>query len=426
MKAKVKAVYVIIGILLVALWFFKGGKDFVLGLDLNGGSSLTYNIDTDKLPADANVDEAVSSLRDVIERRVNLFGVTEPTVITQYSRLAKEWRLEVELPGVTDVKKAAALIGETPVLEFKTLKKGVNENSTSTTFADFEGTELTGSYLDKSNLVFDNVTQRPLVELVFNTQGSELFAKITKENIGKPVAIYLDGAPISSPTVREEILNGKAVISGDFSVEEAKTLVGRLNSGALPVPISLEGTSVVPPNLGADAVKHGQSAAIYAFILVILFMIIWYRLQGVVAVLALISYSIIMLALFKLIPVTLTSAGIAGFIISVGLAVDANVLTFERTKEEIRNGKSLKDAVEIGFKRAWTSIRDSHTAAIIVSIILFWMGTSIVKGFAFTFFLGAVVSLLSAQVITKVFLMAIVPKNTGRIVKFLFGSGFSR
>ncbi len=424
MKAKVKAIWVIMGILLIALWLVKSGKNFVLGLDLNGGSSLTYSIDTSKLPKDANVDESVNSLRDVIERRVNLFGVTEPTVITEYSRLAKEWRLVVELPGVTDVKKAAALIGETPVLEFKTLKNGTL--GTSTTIGDFESTQLTGSYLEKSNLVFDKTTNRPMVELVFNTQGGELFGKITKDNIGKTVAIFLDGSPISTPTVQQAILDGKAVISGNFSVEEARTLVGRLNSGALPVPISLEGTNVVPANLGADAVKHGKSAALYAFVLVVMFMMVWYRLQGIVAVLALISYSIMMLALFKLIPVTLTSAGIAGFIISVGLAVDANVLTFERTKEEIRNGKSLKDAVEIGFKRAWTSIRDSHIAAIIVSVILFWMGTSIVKGFAFTFFLGAVMSLISAQIITKVFLMAVVPKSSGRIIKFLFGSGFSR
>lgn len=430
MKAKVKAVWVIMGILAISLWLVKGQKDFILGLDLAGGSALTYKIETEKLNGDIKDSEAVAALRDVVERRVNLFGVREPTVTTSYSRLAKEWRLVVELPGVTDLEQAEKLIGDTPVLDFRTLRPGAGQDgigsSTQLMSTDFVGTPLTGAYLKKSNLVFDQTTRRPMVELVFNDDGAKLFGTITKENIGKQVAIFLDGAPISSPVVQQEITNGKAVISGDFSVEEARLLVGRLNSGALPVPISLQGTNVVPPSLGEIAVKDGTKSSIIGFLLVALFMMLWYRLQGFVAVIALISYSGAMLALFKVIPVTLTSAGLAGFIISVGLAVDANVLTFERTKEEIKNGKSLKDAVEIGFERAWTSIRDSHIAAIIVSVILFWFGTSIVKGFAFTFFLGAVMSLISAQVITRIFLMAIVPKTSGRVTRFLFGSGFTK
>lgn len=429
MKAKVKAVWVIMGILAISLWLVKGQKDFVLGLDLAGGSALTYKIETEKLNGDIKDSEAVTALRDVVERRVNLFGVREPTVTTSYSRLAKEWRLVVELPGVTDVKQAEKLIGDTPVLDFRTLRLGAGQDgvgsSTQIMSTDFIGTSLTGSYLKKSNLIFDQTTRRPMVELVFNEDGAKLFGAITKENVGKQVAIFLDGAPISAPTVQQEITTGKAVISGNFTVEEARLLVGRLNSGALPVPISLLGTNVVPPSLGEIAVKDGTKSGMIGFLLVALFMVIWYRLQGFVAVIALISYSSAMLALFKVIPVTLTSAGIAGFIISVGLAVDANVLTFERTKEEIKNGKSLKDSVEIGFERAWTSIRDSHIAAIIVSVILFWFGTSIVKGFAFTFFLGAVMSLISAQIITRIFLMAIVPKAPGRVAKFLFGSGFN-
>lgn len=430
MKAKVKAVWVIIGILAISLWLTRGHRDFVLGLDLAGGSSLTYTIDTSKIGEGVSETDAVAALRDVVERRVNLFGVREPTVTTEYSRLAKEWRLVVDLPGVTDLKQAEKLIGDTPVLEFRTLRPGAGTDAsgstTQTTSADFVSTPLTGAYLKKSNLVFDQTTRRPMVELVFNDDGAKLFADITKANIGKQVAIFLDGAPISAPVVQQEITAGKAVITGNFSVEESKTLVGRLNSGALPVPISLSGTSVVPPSLGDVAVKSGVKSSIIGFVLVALFMILWYRLQGLVAVIALISYSVALLALFKVIPVTLTSAGIAGFIISIGLAVDANVLTFERTKEEVKNGKHLKDAVTIGFQRAWTSIRDSHIAAIIVSIILFWFGTSIVKGFAFTFFLGAVMSLVSAQIITRIFILAIVPKNPGRLAKFLFGSGFTQ
>lgn len=426
MKHKIKAVWVIIATVAIGFYLVKGGKDFVLGLDLAGGSALTYKIETSSLPKDADVNASVDSLRDVVERRVNLFGVREPTVTTQYSRLASEWRLIVELPGVTDIAAAEKMIGETPVLDFRTPKAGTQTGTSTLDFIKgYDMTPLTGRYLDRAGLVFDQTTNRPKVELTFNEEGSKLFAQITKANIGKQVAIFLDGLPISAPTVNEEITGGKAVITGSFTVEEARTLVGRLNAGALPLPVTLSGTSVVGPTLGTQAVHDGVKAAVIGFILVVLFMIVWYRLPGIMASLGLVAYSAIMLALFKFIPVTLTSAGIAGFIISVGLAVDANVLTFERMKEEIRNGKGLFDAVELGFARAWTSIRDSHIAAIIVSVILFWMGTSVVKGFAFTFFLGAVISLISAQLITRVFMRAIVTKSGSRFVKFLFSSGFS-
>ena len=425
MKHKIKAVWVIIATIAIGYFLIKGGKDFVLGLDLAGGSSLTYKIETSTLPKDADVNASVTSLRDVVERRVNLFGVKEPTVTTQYSQLSKEWRLIVELPGETDVVKAEKMIGETPVLDFRTPKPGSQTSSSTLDFVNgYDRTALTGRYLDKAGLVFDQTTNRPKVELTFNGEGSKLFAEITKANVGKQVAIFLDGLPISAPVVNEEITGGKAVISGNFTVDDAKTLVGRLNAGALPLPVTLSGTTVVGPTLGGEAVKHGIKAALIGFLFVIIFMILWYRLPGIMASLGLVAYSVIMLALFKYIPVTLTSAGIAGFIISVGLAVDANVLTFERMKEEIRNGKGLADAVDLGFARAWTSIRDSHTAAIIVSIILFWMGTSVVKGFAFTFFLGAVISLISAQLITRVFMRAIANKSSSRLMKFLFSSGF--
>lgn len=422
----------IIGIIAISGWLWYSvskGESFVLGLDLAGGSSLTYKADTERLPEEVNVDESIESLRDVIERRVNLFGVREPTVTTQFSRLAQEWRLVVELPGVADVNQAAKLIGETPVLDFRTEKKGAKALDASSTMFDFmnnfEVSPLTGSYLKRANLGFDQTTNKPLVELTFNDEGAKLFEDITRTNIGKQVSIFLDGMPISSPLVNEAITGGKAVISGSFTTEEARQLVGRLNSGALPVPISLIGKSVVEPTLGEKAVTAGKTASLYGFALVVLFMILWYRVPGLVASVALVSYVSIMLSLFKLIPVTLTAAGLAGFIISIGLAVDANVLTFERMKEELRSGKSLKDAMEAGFVRAWTSIRDSHIAAIIVSIILFWLGTSVVKGFAFTFFLGAVVSLFSAQIVTRSLLRAVAPKTLGKVGRFLFGSGIS-
>lgn len=425
MKHKIKAGWVIVATVALVFFLAKGDKDFVFGLDLAGGSALTYKIDTSSLPKDADVNASVASLRDVVERRVNLFGVREPTVTTQYSRLAGEWRLVVELPGVTDVIAAQKMIGETPVLDFRTPKPGVTSSTSVDFINNYDYTPLTGRYLDRASLVFDQTTNRPKVELIFNDEGGKLFAQITKENIGKQVAIFLDGAPISVPVVNEEITGGKAVISGSFTIDEARTLVGRLNAGALPLPVILSGTNVVGPTLGSSAVNAGVHAGIIGFILVVIFMIVWYRLPGFMASLGLVAYSAIMLTLFKFIPVTLTSAGIAGFIISVGLAVDANVLTFERMKEEIRSGKGLFDAVELGFARAWTSIRDSHIAAIIVSIILFWMGTSVVKGFAFTFFLGAVISLISAQIITRVFMRAIANKSGSRLMKFLFSSGFS-
>jgi protein-export membrane protein SecD len=445
MKQKIKAGWMIIIIGALGLFLVKGANPsvntdgrpsaegrlggFVLGLDLAGGSALTYTIDTSNIPKEVSVSDSVSSLRDVVERRVNLFGVREPTVTTQYSSLANEWRLVVELPGVTDVAAASKMIGETPVLDFRTVKNNAKPLSATSTVAavieNFEKSQLTGQYLERAALAFDQTTNKPHVELIFNEEGARLFAQITKANIGKQIAIFLDGVPISSPVVNEEITGGRAVISGTFTIEEAKTLVNRLNAGALPLPVKLSSTSIVPPILGQEAVHAGVKASIIGFILVALFMILWYRLPGFMASLGLVAYSTIMLALFKYIPVTLTSAGIAGFIISVGLAVDANVLTFERMKEEIRSGKGLPEAVQAGFARAWTSIRDSHIAAIIVSIILFWMGTSIVKGFAFTFFLGAVISLISAQLITKVFMQAIANRSKSRLMQFLFSSGAS-
>ena len=437
MKAKIKAFWMIIVVVLIGGWLWKGDtfmggefkKDFVFGLDLAGGAALVYTIDTKSLPAEVNVNESVEALRDVVERRVNLFGVREPSVTTQYSRLQQEWRLVIELPGVTNVEEAAKLIGETPVLEFRTTKADAKPIGASSTMFDlinnFERTELSGSYLKKAALMFDQTTSRPMVELTFDETGAALFAAITKANIGKQVAIFLDGVPISSPVVNEEITAGKAVISGSFTVEEARILVGRLNSGALPVPIALVGQTIVEASLGEKAIGAGTKAAMAGFGLIVLFMVLWYRLPGVMASLALASYVTFMLLLFKLIPVTLTSAGLAGLIISLGLAVDANVLTFERMKEELRRGKGLKDAMETGFARAWTSIRDSHIAAIIVSVILFWLGTSVVKGFAFTFFLGAVVSLFSAQVVTRLFMRAILIEKIGKVGRFLFGSGFT-
>jgi protein-export membrane protein SecD len=378
----------------------------------------------------------MNALRYVIERRINIFGVSEPVVQVQHSGFVSgaDEQLIVDLPGVTDVKQAVDMIGKTPLLEFKIeapkgtpQKATVDENGQVTLSLDsqFVPTELTGRYLQKAILQFDPNTREPQVSLQFNDTGTKLFAQITKDNIGKMVAIYLDGAPISTPVVREEIPNGQAVISGSFTPTEAKQLVGRLNSGALPVPISLLSTQTIGASLGDSATSAGVKAGIIGFALIALFLILWYRLPGVVAVLSLSIFVTIRLALFKLIPVTLTTAGIAGFIISMGIAVDANVLIFERIKEELHSGKNIAEAVSAGFTRAWTSIRDSNLSTIITAIILFWFGTSLIKGFALTLGLGVLISMFSAIIISKVFLSLLSFTKENKFTRFMFSSGLS-
>ena len=287
-------------------------------------------------------------------------------------------------------------------------------------------TELTGRFLQRATLEFDPNTREPLVSLQFDNSGTKLFAQITKENIGRTVAIYLDGALISAPVVREEIPNGQAVISGNFNPTEAKQLVGRLNSGALPVPITLLSTQTIGAILGESAIAAGVRAATLGFLLVALFLILWYRLPGLIATLALTIFVTVVLTIFKLIPVTLTAAGIAGFIISIGIAVDANVLIFERIKEEIRAGGKIPEAITAGFSRAWLSIRDSNISSLLTAVILFWFGTSLIKGFALTLGLGVAVSMLSAILITRIFLKTLSFVGDGKLARFLFSSGFSK
>jgi preprotein translocase subunit SecD len=402
---------------------------FRLGLDLSGGSHLLYEADISAVPA-GQINESMDALRDVIERRVNAFGVAEPLVATQTSTLSgtTTYRLSVDLPGVTDTKKAIEMIGATPFLEFRTQSDGpvkatVDENGVvSADLGDgqFVPTELTGKYLSRATMLFDPATSEPIVQLQFNDEGATLFEEITAANVGKVVAIYLDGQVISAPVVREAIKGGTAVVTGGFTPVEARTLVGRLNSGALPVPISLVSTQTVGATLGADAVNDGVAAAFVGFICVALFLLVWYRLPGLVAVLALALYVVITLLLYKFIPVTLTAAGIAGFIISIGMAVDANILIFERMREERARGRTTKESIEVGFGRAWMSIRDANIASLMISVILFWFGTSLIKGFALTLGLGVLVSMISAIGITRLFLRAL-PVVRG----FLFTSGFS-
>lgn len=406
-----------------------------LGLDLAGGTELVYRADTSLVQGDKH--GALNSLREVIEKRVNLFGVAEPLVQLEQSSAvagAVEDRLLVELPGVTDVQAAVDAIGATPSLEFKLITAGtgtVNEDGTLNVEPGFTDTGLTGRYLKKADLQFGQgngagVANEPVVLLTFTEEGATLFEQITRDNVGETLAIFLDDQPISTPVIREAIPGGVATVSGGFTPEEARDLVRNLNFGALPVPIELIGSGTVGPTLGAEAYEAGLIASGIGFLLVALFMILWYRLPGLVASVALVIYVVITVALIKFIPITLTTSGIAGFILSIGMAVDANILIFERMKEELRAGKGARDALRTGFARAWTAIRDGHFTMIISSAILFWVGTSLVQGFALVFGLGVIASLLSAVFITRVFLLAIVPEEAGKTWRFLLETGLYR
>ncbi|MDO8564477.1 MAG: protein translocase subunit SecD [bacterium] len=402
---------------------------FKLGLDLKSGSHLVYRADTGTLAA-IEIGGAMDTLREVIERRVNLFGVSEPIVQVERGGLlgGGEDRLIVELPGITDVKRAVELIGATPLLEFKLLRpemeKLSEEELKEKTFAEaFVSTALTGRFLEKSQLTFDQTTGEPTVLLNFGAEGEKLFAQITKENVGRVLAIFLDGVPISTPVIRQAITDGNAQISGGFTPTEARDLVRNLNYGALPVPISLISTQTVGATLGEEATAAGVRAGIWSFIVIGIFLVLWYRLPGLVAVLALAVYVSLNLALFKLIPVTLTAAGIAGFILSLGMAVDANILIFERMKEELRKGRGLVDAMQEGFARAWTSIRDSNISSIITAVILFYFAsTPVIKGFALVFFIGVVTSMFTAITASRTLLYALKMKDS-KLAHFLFSSG---
>jgi len=383
---------------------------FRLGLDLQGGVHLVYQADLSEIP-DEDRESSMSGVRDVIERRVNLFGVSEPIVQT-----AQNNRLVVELAGIKDTNRAIKMIGETPFLEFKEEMTEEEKNKVREQFKDsnfpegfldqffYKNTKLSGKQLSRSDIIFNPNTYEPEVQLQFNGEGAKLFGEITSRNVGRRVAIYLDGMPISIPVVNEPITNGKAVISGDFTIDKAKTLVQRLNAGALPVPIKLISQQTVDASLGKDSVKKSIIAGFVGIVVLCLFMIVYYRLQGALAVFALLVYSLIVLSLFKLIPITITLSGAAGFILSIGMAVDANVLIFERIKEELRNGKTMSIAIEEGFARAWSSIFDSNMSTMITCLVLAYFSTSVIEGFAIVLGIGVVVSMFSAVFVTKTLL----------------------
>ncbi len=366
-----------------------------LGLDLIGGSRLTLEAKT----TDAVVKitpEVMERLRFAIDNRINKLGVSE-TVVQQVG----EKRLLVEIPNVSDLKEAKAFIGDTAELEFKK-EAGVDENGNQI----WETTGLTGKDLSKAILSTDQAGSW-VVDLEFNGDGTKKFAQLTTDLVGQQMAIFFGGDLISAPVIREKILQGRAQISGGnsgFEHSEAERMVNLLNAGALPVPAEIVEENIVGPTLGADSLEKSKFAGLLGLGLVMLFMLWYYRVPGLIADIALLIYSLILFALFVTIPVTLTLAGIAGFILSVGMAVDANILIFERTKEELKAGRNLYTAINAGFDRAFTSIFDSNMTTIITCAILYIWGTSIVKGFALTLALGVMVSMFSAITITKNFM----------------------
>lgn len=368
------------------------------GLDLQGGVHLVYELD------ESNIDQkdkasAVQSVINVIDRRINALGVSEPVV--QSAKVGDKDAVILELPGVTDVNEAISLIGKTAQLKFMEY----NTDASSQNPADqWKDTELTGANLKHADVQFDQNSGEPQVAIQFDAEGSKIFADLTQKNLQKPIAIVLDNEIISAPTVQTVIENGQAVITGKFSIDEAKKLAIELNAGALKVPINLVEQRNIGATLGSSSVKKSLMAGIVGLVLVAIFMIIYYKVPGILATVALFIYALIVLALFKLIPVTLTLAGIAGFILSVGMAVDANILIFERTKEELLAGKTIGLAIEDGFRRAWSSIRDSNFSSLITCLILYYGTTGLVRGFAVTLAVGILVSMFTAITVTRTFL----------------------
>jgi len=377
-----------------------------LGLDLIGGSHLVYNVDLSKVSG-SDQDSVLNGLRDVIERRVNLFGVSEPQVFVAKS--GNDSNLVVELAGIKDTAQAIQQIGETPLLDFREVEQNSSTSSLQDgTSTEFVQTNLTGRYITSAQLTFNPNTQAPQVSISFNDEGGKIFEMMTEKNVGKPLAIFLDGSLVEMPTVQEKISGGQAVITGRFTLNDAKTLVERFNAGALPAPITLISQQTISPTLGSDSLKKAIIAGITGTLIVMLFMLAYYRFFGIFAAVALVLYVFLTLGVFKIIPITLSLAGLAGFILTIGMAVDANILIFERIKEELKKGFSRTSAIEEGFRRAWPSIRDSNTSTIITAIILYFFTSSFVQGFALTLLIGVLVSMFSAITTTRLLLKVFV------------------
>lgn len=440
--------------------------DAKLGLDLQGGVQLTLDTDMSKIE-DQDKESALSSAREIIERRVNLYGVSEP--IVQATRNGDQYRILVELAGVQDVNQALNLVGTTAQLEFRvplepdeeavlrqTVKQEIiteypeyatasaqlttpqsspaasaspDSSPTPTASPDpqigflqqleellvsqraYKPSDLSGKDLKRATVVYGQSSAGPAVNIEFNEEGARKFGELTQKYVGRSVAIFLDDQLVSDPVVNEPIFGGQATISGGFTSDQAKDLATQLNAGALPVPVSVVEQRTIGASLGQESVEASLVAGSVGLGLVMIYMIIYYRGKGLIASFALILYTLISLTLFRFIPVTLTLAGIAGFILSIGMAIDANILIFERIKEEIKWGKSKSAALRLGFERAWSSIYDSNIASLITCGLLYYFGTGLVRGFAVTLALGILVSIFTAVTLTKT-LLQVFNRNT--------------
>jgi len=388
---------------------FLNRNDLVYGLDLVGGSRLIFEADTSSFENEEEKKEALSSLKNVMERRVNFFGISEPNVLL--SNFEGKDRIIVELPGVSDTKEAIKIVGQTASLSFASIDDSDEKNPI------LVPTDLTGADLKKAEVSFDQVAANPVVVLTFSQEGSEKFQKITKENIGKNVPIVLDNEIVSAPVVQSEIIGGTAQISGNFSLDEAKNLVVQLNAGALPISVQLVSERTVGASLGEEAIAKSIKAGIYGLLGVFIFMIFLYGKLGFVADIGLIIFGLITIAVYKIIPIVLTLPGIAGFLLSIGMAVDANILIFERFREEKAKGTSDAYGLEIAFGRAWDSIRDANIATLFTAFVLsnplnwsFLQVSGPVKGFAMTLALGILIGLFTGVFVSRNLLRLIIRK----------------
>ena len=399
-----------------------GPSGLRLGLDLRGGSQLLYEADLSMKASNVTDAEAMASVIDKIQRRVDSYGVTEPVI----QKLGTD-RILVQLPGVKDINEAISLIGETALLDFR--EQGV-DNSGNTTWviakaigSDGQEKELTGRYLKPNTIVtLNQVTNKPQIAFEWDEEGAVLFTEITRRNLNKPLGIFLDNELISAPIV-QAVIGAEGVITNDAwtvnDLNEPRTLAIQLNSGSLDLPLTIIDQRDVDASLGADSIRRSILAAAIGIILLSLFMLLYYRLPGLIACFSLGIYGVFLLSIFNLFSsqLTLTLPGIAGFILSLGMAVDANVLIFERMKEELRGGRSLGAAVEAGFNRAWTAIRDSNITTFIACLILFWLGGTfgafMVRGFALTLFIGVALSMFTAITVTRTFLRFIIGSRVG-------------
>jgi preprotein translocase subunit SecD len=379
------------------------------GLDLQGGTEVTLAADMSKVDV-ADRQDALDSAKEIIARRVDMYGVAEPTIKTVVSQ--DDYRILVALPGVSNPEEALTLIGQTASLEFRELPETATDSATAL-YSDFVPTDLTGKDLKKATVEFSQENSQPVINLQFTDEGGKKFGDITGRNVGKPVGIFLDNYPLQAPIVQERIDGGSAVISGGYTVDVAKNIAITLNAGALPVPIEIIQQQNIAPTLGAASIQSSLKAGAVGLGLVALFMILNYGWLGFIAVIGLIIYGLLTLAVYKLVPITVTLPGLAGFILSIGMAVDSNILVFERMKEERRKGNDWLGSMELGFGKAWDAIKDANIATLITTFVLFnpfdWSflnSSGMVRGFALTLFLGIVISLFTGIFVTRNLLRA--------------------